>query len=66
MIHTINEELTDVEIKLHKDTNIFCFDNESIKYLVAKYKNVNLQTDVMNHYKQSWDVSKKEFIRVMV
>ncbi|XP_044257074.1 uncharacterized protein LOC123006561 [Tribolium madens] len=64
MICAINEKLTDVEIKLHTNTNIFCFDNESIKYLVAKHNNVNLKTCTMNYYKQSWDVSKDEFLRL--
>ncbi|EFA10664.2 uncharacterized protein LOC103314736 [Tribolium castaneum] len=65
MITAINERLTDVKIKLHKNTNIFCFDNESIKYLVAKHNNVNLNTKVVEDYKQSWDVSKKEFSRLI-
>lgn len=40
--------------------NVFCFDSESFRFLMARKQNIEFDDDIIQEYKKSWTVSVKE------
>lgn len=53
----------DVNIPLTLNSNVFCFDNESFRFLAAQNRNIEFDDDVKKISKKSWRISTKQWWR---
>ena len=62
ILRNILQRLTSISINFNKN-NIFCFDNESIQYLMNEKENFDSKSTQRKHCALSWSKSALEFIR---
>lgn len=61
LLNNIKDETPHIDIPLNRQ-NIFCMDNETFRYLIAKNE-VNYTEEALIDFKKSWDVSRKAWLR---
>ncbi|RIB14169.1 hypothetical protein C2G38_2096597, partial [Gigaspora rosea] len=58
------KESFDIEIKINKNI-IYCFDNESFRFLAAKKEGMMFTDDEKRNFASSWKKSKEESVRLL-